>query len=367
MSVEPVGATAKLRAILEAHELGPDALFPNGEETPEQLEIRLARLDPVITDFVSAAVRSELQVRARLLDVQAQILDLWGDVFDLLDAVRILSADLGREAEALVAEWVRGRLPPKREALGRLFHGAHLVSSEVSTLLRHGYAAGALARWRAIYEMGIRAAVIDIGGDELAERFLDHERVRHFREERRWWAEVDHSALPDDELNAWQRLDEWEKELIASRGGAIFMREYGWAHSHLHDHNSSYRKAFEKERRQSGPSLTDLSRSVEGYPDKSAREIYYSRASAAIHGSPRSLGDFDEVTELNIWGGPTPNYLGLAVDQTVEDLAQLTYTYVGPLEEANAVDAIMLAGCLANLTKRCQALALTVQNRMKGT
>jgi hypothetical protein len=112
--------------------------------------------------------------------------------------------------------------------------------------------------------------------------------------------------------------------------------------------------------------LTDLSRSLEDFPEKAARENYYSRASAAIHGSPRSLGDFDEATELNIWHGPTLNYLGLAIDQTAEDLAQLTYTYIGPLEETNSSEAIMLALCLDRLVQICQAGALTVRSSLSG-
>ncbi len=240
------------------------------------------------------------------------------------------------------------------------------MATEVLTLLRHGYAAGALARWRAIYEMGIRAAVIDAGGDELAERFLDHERLRHLSEGLRWWTEVDRSVMDEDEQQARHRLDKWQKQVIARYGGEVFRREYGWAHAYLHNHDSNYREAFDKERRPNGPTLTDLSRSLEDYPEKAARENYYSRASAAIHGSPRSLGDFDEAAELNIWGGPTLNYLGLAIDQTAEDLAQLTYTYMGPLEEASSSDAIMVALCLARLVRVRQASAVKVHNSLSG-
>lgn len=366
MSPDATSAVARLRSILKVHGVEPHELLADDEETAERAEVRLAVLDPVVSDFVNEVARSELQARAESLDVQAQILDLWGHVLDLLDAVRILSADLGREAEALVSEWISGPLPPKRQALGRLFWGAQLVASEVLTLLRHGYAAGALARWRAVYEMGIRAAVIDLGGDELAARFLDHERVRYLREDRRWWTEVDRAAMDEDDQQATQLLDEWQKEVIDRHGDEIFMREYGWAHTHLHAHDSSYRKAFDKERRPNGPSLFDLSRSIDDYPEKAMRENYYSRASAAVHGSPRSLGDFDEVVELNIWGGPTLHYLGLAIDQTAEDLAQLTYTYIGPLEETNPSDVIMVVLCLDHLVRVCQTSALNVHKGLSN-
>src|SRR5437764_263910 len=85
-----------------------------------------------------------------------------------------------------------------------------------------------------------RLAVIDAGGDELAEAFLDHERLRHLSEGRRWWNEVQRGAVDESETEAMDRLDEWQQQVLARRGGAIFRREYGWAHCYLHASDLSY-------------------------------------------------------------------------------------------------------------------------------
>lgn len=67
-----------------------------------------------------------------------------------------------------------------------------------------------------------------------------------------------------------------------------------------------------------------------------------------------------------MWGGPTVEYLGLAIDQTAEDLAQLTYVYMGPLEETNSNQAIMVALCLGRLVEVCQASAFKVHSSLSG-
>ena len=82
----------------------------------------------------------------------------------------------------------------------------------------------------------------------------------------------------------------------AESHGRLFTCEYGWARAHLKAAYPSYAKHAAKGRRAGGPNLADLSRFIaSGQPDLAEREIYYSRASAAIHGSPRSLGTFDQT------------------------------------------------------------------------
>jgi len=207
--------------------------------------------------------------------------------------------------------------------------------------------------------MNVRAAVIASGDDELAAAFLDHERLRHWSEDRRWWTEVDPSSVSAEDMDAERVLEDWRLRLLA-RHGDVFKGEYGWAHAHLVETYPSYAKHVAKSRRPKGPTLFDLSRSAgEGQPDLAEREIYYSRASAAIHGSPRSLGNFDETGALRIWSGPTVAYLGLAIDQASDDLAQLTNIYMSrmlDIDESGEADVVNL--CIWRLSGLCKARAL---------
>jgi hypothetical protein len=119
-------------------------------------------------------------------------------------------------------------------------------------------------------------------------------------------------------------------------------------------------------RRPNGPSLSDLSRSVaEGQPDLAERENYYSRASAAIHGSPRSLGTFDESGALRIWSGSTIAHLALVTDLASDDLAQLTNIYMSRMfdgDELGEPDVMNL--CIWRLWALCKARALESHERL---
>ena len=79
--------------------------------------------------------------------------------------------------------------------------------------------------------MNVRAAVIAVGDDELAEAFLEHERMRHVSEERRWWQEVDPSLASSEEMDAVVAVEEFRRRLVAKYGD-VFKSEYGWAHAH---------------------------------------------------------------------------------------------------------------------------------------
>jgi hypothetical protein len=95
------------------------------------------------------------------------------------------------------------------EALSSLFWTGHVVFREIAALLRVGLATGALARWRALHELSIRARLIRLGDEETASRYLQHEEQRKRAQERQR-----HSSAPPglgdltlDQLEAWDALD----------------------------------------------------------------------------------------------------------------------------------------------------------------
>ncbi|MGO9899045.1 MAG: DUF5677 domain-containing protein [Solirubrobacteraceae bacterium] len=185
---------------------------------------RLEVLDEIAEDFVVGASRLALPERASHLEEQARILDLWGSTLDALDALRLLSASLGVACDERAADASEQHPDRPSPALAQLFWGAHVIASEVITLLRHGHAAGAVARWRALYEMGVQAAVIAEGGAEIGRRFIEHERMRHYSEGRRWWTEVDPAELTDEDRKIRGDLDA-KKRALVDRYGEWFTRE----------------------------------------------------------------------------------------------------------------------------------------------
>jgi Family of unknown function (DUF5677) len=319
---------------------------------------RLAALDEVVQEFVAGADRLVLPDRASHLDEQARILDLWGSTFDALDALRLLAAAVGGFREGLAADPLLGFPDPVNEALSQLFWASIIVASEVITLLRHGYASGAVARWRALYEIGVRAALISEGGAELGQRFLEHERMRHDVERRRLWREMKTYAMSDEDITLEQELDSRTRAL-AERYGGLFTHEYGWAHDYLSENYGSYAQNHQKGRRPNGPHLADLSRAAnERGPARTLREIHYARASAATHGSPRSVGEYDDDGILHILAQSTVSSIGLASEQTAEELAELTYSFVADIvdiEEDGVMGILVL--CVSRLAVCARARA----------
>ncbi len=109
-----------------------------------------------------------------LSNVQAR----WGEAFFLLKLLIEISRDIGEEtSEKLRRSRAKKRIPYARLALVKLHARACQVSSEILILLENGYANGAVARWRTLYEIGVVMTLISDGGDVVGKRYLDHEAV----------------------------------------------------------------------------------------------------------------------------------------------------------------------------------------------
>lgn len=107
-----------------------------------------------------------LGVEARIRDrANVAIQQRWGEAFDALELHWLLCRSLGLRHDW---EWTSTtqRDSPSRIALHQLFWTAHHTAAEVLTLLRSGYPAGAIARWRALCELDVRCSLLARGGDE---------------------------------------------------------------------------------------------------------------------------------------------------------------------------------------------------------
>jgi hypothetical protein len=63
------------------------------------------------------------------------------------------------------------------DVLLRLNVRACQITSKIIVLLKNGFADGAMARWRSLYEVSVVAMVIVEGGETLARRYVDHQHV----------------------------------------------------------------------------------------------------------------------------------------------------------------------------------------------
>lgn len=116
----------------------------------------------------------------------------------------------------------------RREVLLLLHTRACQTTMEIVTLLENGLADGALARWRTLYEIEVIASLINAHGDDLAERYLDHEAVVVKRS-------MDNELKFTDPASGSRGAKRQRKEIEADFDAAIakygqeFGSSYGWA------------------------------------------------------------------------------------------------------------------------------------------
>jgi hypothetical protein len=218
----------------------------------------------------SERVAAEVALAARLEET-------WGSALALLDEL-IGAADLLLKFN----EW-RARLhasadPPEWTVRAQLVLLARAVQTarEVHVLLRSGYPAGALGRWRTLHEVSVVARFVDQCGDAVAEPYLYHDEMQALRllqaydRHSRTWST--HQGSKETKAAQEERV-----RALATRFGPLFKGDFGWATAGFPDREFNY----------PGPSFGDLEDAV-GLSE--VRPIY-TKANHVVHASVRGFTD----------------------------------------------------------------------------
>jgi hypothetical protein len=200
---------------------------------------------------------------------KAHIAESWGKSFDCLRMILTACQEISKEHFRRVSKSKAKKNLALRHTLLRLHARSCQITAEIITLMEAGYADGAMARWRTLYEIEVVATVILAGGERLAESYLEHEAVE--------------SKLAMDEYSRCQEaigceaLNEGEKEQIQQefdaaiqKNGAQFGKPYGWAAKYLN---------VKKVR------FSDLEESA----DRSSMRSYYKMASYSVHADTKGI------------------------------------------------------------------------------
>lgn len=199
--IEP---TRKLVNKLVDHTLagGPDEFeWPGGEEihltiTPDDLA-ELGRstkafrkeLPKVIQDIGASSAKKILKTLKAAWPEQhrwetgvhdgfrSRLEERWGEGLNSLRMMLTISREVSEANAKRNGRSRSKRNRHKRHVLSQLHIRACQVTAEILTLLESGYADGAMARWRTLYEIGVVATLIEAHNDGLAERYLAHEVI----------------------------------------------------------------------------------------------------------------------------------------------------------------------------------------------
>lgn len=152
----------------------------------------------------------------------------WAKALDLLETCIHINHEIGDLFVQESHDDIFDVTPHKIQVLTLLQVRALLVSRESLSLIKNGYADGALARWRSLHELSVVAQFIKEHDDIIAERYLLSFDMRALRAMKQYQEHHEQAGLhpyEDDEIA------EKEKDCrqIESEYGKEMKFEYGWA------------------------------------------------------------------------------------------------------------------------------------------
>jgi hypothetical protein len=194
----------------------------------------------------------------------------WGEGFDLLRMLLTACRELGEEAATRLQKSKARKNRVLRSLMVRLHARACQITAEIITLIENGFADGAMARWRTLYEVGVVATVIADAGEMLAISYIQHEIVESklaMDEYERCHAALGYKPIPSRKRRSVERA----YATAIKTHGKDFGKPYGWAAAHLKIKRVTFRE------------LEDAAR-------RSAMRSYYKMASYNVHAdTPKSI------------------------------------------------------------------------------
>lgn len=171
------------------------------------------------------AIQEERANRTRM---NASIRQSWGHALDFLDFFILVNQHARRHIETMADINEKGE-NYQFDALMRLHVRALRVSREVASLLRAGFANGAIARWRTLHEIAAVANIVAEEGEEAGERFLKFKTAKDlFRVQTNYHEYLDELGFGEIEEETVEELKKKTEELT-DEFGDDFDDVNGWA------------------------------------------------------------------------------------------------------------------------------------------
>lgn len=314
-----------------------------------ELFARLPEMVDQISDETSAEISKSLrrrwpaESRSQKRDENAfrkRLDQRWGKAFS---AFRMLLT-MCREVGFGIAERVHpAETEMLRSVLLRLHARGCQIGCEILTLMENGYADGAMARWRTLYEVGVVAALIADWGDKAARAYLDHEIV-----ESKLAMEAYERCAPAigfEPIDAGERASVMAKYVaMLDRYGKDFGSQYGWA------------GLFCANKR---PNFTDL----EAFAQTAELRSFYKMASYNVHAGVKGI-----IFKLGVVGrdvmlaGASNAGFADPCDRAARDLVSLTaHLLFGDMK----FDEIVNLKCMVRVRDLCIEEAMAAHDKLE--
>ncbi len=287
-----------------------DELYRDEAAFQSTFQAHLKRIRGTLSQRVTegSAERQGFEKRTRTLFKQP---------FTLFDAVYIELRSVGRAV--FKEQW-----PAAREeedyvfaVLIRLFGRALLTASEIRALLVSGHGAGAMARWRTMYELLVVSSFVHRLGAPIAERYYYHDRILFLKLEEAHQKLKAELGAPSDESAADLRLRQQRDALVAKYGREI-TATYGWASPAILSPKTGQPNP--------DPKFVDIEKAVREEGNLKVLKSWYRYASHAIHAD--AFGDTHSIQnpfpDHTVVAGPSQAGLGDVAALTLRVLLSIT-------------------------------------------
>ncbi len=226
----------------------------------------------------------------RKSNLERIIFDIWSTPFVLMQGLIKLSSEAVEAHINNLADSKHEVDDYKLDALLKLFSRAIQTSDEILVLAQHGYADGALARWRSLHETTVIALFLEDNGAYVSERFLSHIHVSRYSDALSYkekYRKLGYAPLGKKLFHVLKH----NFDAVKQKYGDDFTKQYGWIPLEL--------------------SVIRNFHALEKHVNLDKFRPYYKKASHLIHAGPNSffrLGQHENQEYLF----PDPSPYGIA-------------------------------------------------------
>ena len=209
--------------------------FKDSEEFNEKLEQVMENSFQKIVEIFTKSFKSQSKKmlrwrRGEIKYFKKNLTKRWGKAFDKLELFIMYNLEYGE----IVLESMnnKGKGDLKFETLLKLHARACQIAFEILELLNGGFADGAFARWRSLYEISIISNFLDDKPNELFQRYLDYffiETYNEMKEYQKNCEKLNYEPLSNEEL----QIHEKKVSELKLKYGSDFTKPYGWLGSFL--------------------------------------------------------------------------------------------------------------------------------------
>lgn len=150
------------------------------QAVPQVVEATLEKIADLIEDELLIKTMEHTENLKRIEGLRVRAVErFWGKALDQLDMLRHLVVEWnGAAADLKKAAYANSHTAI---ALSKVILRVYSVVGEILTLVRAGYADGALARWRSLHEICVIAMFLSKQSDKCAQMYLAHSLIEELR------------------------------------------------------------------------------------------------------------------------------------------------------------------------------------------